>query len=108
MPRAHFTKAVIRRVSGAPASGSVSITKPDGSALGQPVYAADTGTGELGNPYSFTNGVIDFYLAVPTRVRMVITPTDSAAQAFENVDVPIPAAASAAPGFSRDFLHGGE
>ncbi len=107
MPRAHFTKAVIRRVSGAPADGTVSVTKADGTALGQTIFAADTGTTALANPFTFTNGVVDFYLDIPIRVRLVITPTDGAAQTFENVDVG-PPAAIVATGYSRDFLFGGE
>lgn len=88
MARSHFTKAVVRRVSGAPADGTVSVFKTGTSTpLDQPVFAADTGAIELANPFPFTNGLVEFYLGTPERVRLVITPTGSTAQTFDNNDV---------------------
>lgn len=92
MPRAHFNKAVIRRVSGAPTDGTVAVTKASGAALTQTIYAADTGATALTSPFAFTNGVIDFFLDVPERVKLVITPNGASAQTFDAVDVPAPAA----------------
>lgn len=97
MPRAHFTKAVIRRVSGAPAEGTVAVYRNGTTTpLTQPLYAGDTGTATLANPFSFANGQVEFYLQAPERVRVAITPTDSATQNFDNVDVSAPASLSLA------------
>lgn len=88
MARSHFTKAVIRRVSGAPADGTVSVFKTGtNTPLDQKVYAAGAGAVELANPFPFTNGLVDFFLDQPERVRLVITPTGSTAQTFDNNDV---------------------
>lgn len=94
MPRAHFTKAVVRRVSGAPADGTFEVYKADGTVLTQTIYSADTGVTALVNPIPFSNGIIDFFLDTPERVRLVITPSGSTAQNFDNVDVPAPAGPS--------------
>lgn len=88
MPRAYFSKAVIRRVSGAPADGTVAVYKNGTiTPLSQIVYAADTGTTALPQPFNFTNGLVEFFLDLPERVRLVITPTGSPSQTFDNVDV---------------------
>lgn len=88
MARAYFSKAVIRRVSGAPADGTVSVYKTGTNVpLDQPVYAADTGSTVLADPFPFTNGLVEFYLEQPERVRLAITPTGSPTQTFDNVDV---------------------
>jgi len=96
MPRAHFTKAVIRRVSGAPADGSVAVHENGTlTPIAQLLYTSDTGTATLPNPFTFAQGQIDFYLDKPQRVRVVVTPSGSAAQTFDDVDVDEPANLSA-------------
>lgn len=104
MPRAHFTKAVIRRVSGTPAEGSVGVfVNGSSTPYPAPLFVDDTSATTLANPLPFVNGVIEFYLDTADRVRLVITPSGATAQTFDNVDVLAPAG-PARRGFARDFL----
>lgn len=94
MARAHLTRAIVRKVSGTPADGSCQVYEPGTTTpIAQTLYQGDTGAPSYANPIAFTNGVIDFYLDVPQRVKLVITPTGGSAQTFDNVDVPSPASA---------------
>lgn len=87
--RAHLNKAIIRKVSGTPADGSVQVYEPGGTTpLVQTMYVGDTGVTARANPFTFATGVIEFYLDTPQRVKLVITPTGGSAQTFDNVDVP--------------------
>ncbi len=89
MARARFSKAVIRRVSGVPADGTVEVfDNTTATRVTDTLFAADTGPDALPNPFSFTAGLVEFYLDSPRRVRLVITPNGAAAQTFDNVDVP--------------------
>lgn len=92
MPRAHFTKQVIRKVSGAPADGSVQVyLAGTNTVLDQTIYSADSGVGTRANPFDFTDGVVDFFLDRPARIKLVITPTGGVAQTHDYLDVPEPA-----------------
>ncbi|MFD7835581.1 hypothetical protein [Streptomyces sp. NPDC059761] len=41
--------------------------------LSQPLYAGPTGSAQLSNPHIATDGVIDFWLDVPSRVSVLVT-----------------------------------
>lgn len=91
MSRAHLSKAVVRRVSGVPADGTVAVkiagTTTDYAGT---LYADGTSGTTLSNPFSFTNGQIDFFTVSGGRVKLIITPTGSSAQTFDDVDIPLP------------------
>lgn len=80
--RSHLSKAVLRKVSGAPSGGACAVYA--GTPIGNVTtlstatlyaYADPTNTLTLANPFSFTQGQLDFYTAMPARVNLVITPT---------------------------------
>ena len=98
--RAHLSKAVIRKVSGAPSGGTCAVYAdiPEGNTttlLSVPLFASPDPANSLtiANPFTFASGVVDFYLALPTRVNLVVTPTPVAPavvgnpQTFFAVDV---------------------
>lgn len=103
MARAHFTKQIIRKVSGAPADGSVQVYLAGTSTvLNQTIYSADSGVATRANPFDFTAGVIDFFLDKPARIKLVITPTGGTAQTFDHLDVDAPAEVRSA--YARHYL----
>lgn len=80
--RAHLSKAVIRKVSGAPSGGTCAVyaDSPEGNVttlLPVPLYFSPDPANTLliSNPFTFSQGVVDFYLALPIRVNLVVTPT---------------------------------
>lgn len=93
MARAHLNKAIIRKTSGLPSDGSCQVYEPGTTTpLAQTIYVGDTGVTARANPFTFTAGVIDFFLDVPQRVKLAITPSGGAEQIFDNIDVAPPAA----------------
>lgn len=86
--RAHLTKGIVRTVSGGPASGQVRVLVAGGTEdIGVPIYSGPTGSSTRSNPFTFSNGVIDFYLEDAMRVKLVVTPAGGTAQTFDDVDV---------------------
>lgn len=55
------------------------------------IYAASSGSTELSQPITYSDGTIEFYLAAPRRVRIGVTPPGSGEFFLEDVDVPVPA-----------------
>lgn len=51
------------------------------------IYGSDTGTDVLTNPHVSNTGVIDFYLDLPTRVRIGVVQGGLPEQFYEDVDV---------------------
>lgn len=49
------------------------------------LYTTDTGSGTLTNPFTCTDGVVEFYLTTPQRVRLGYTPPGGVEQ-FATVD----------------------
>lgn len=100
--RAHLTKQVIRKVSGTPSDGACEVFDAGTNThISGTIYSADTGAGARTNPFNFTGGVVDFFLAQAARVKLVITPTGGAAQTFDNTDVPAP---PGRPPYARHYL----
>lgn len=94
--RAHLSKAVVRVASGAPASGSCQVYYA-GTTTAVPaaqLFAGATGATTLANPFSFTNGLIEFFTDSPMRVKLVVTPTGGSAQTFDQIDIQLPADAA--------------
>lgn len=93
MPRAHLNKSIIRKTSGLPADGSCRVYEPGTTTdIAQTIFVGDTGATPRANPFTFTAGVLDFYLDTPQRVKLVVTPSGGSAQTFEDIDVAAPAA----------------
>lgn len=90
--RAHLSKAVVRVASGAPASGTceVQVAGTTTDVAAGSLFADALSATTLANPFSFSNGLIEFFMATPQRVKLVITPTGGSVQTFDQVDVPVP------------------
>jgi hypothetical protein len=80
--RSHLVKSVLRKVTGAPTGGSCTVYEdvPEGNTTSPtaiPLYSAPdlTNASVLPNPFTFTNGQVDFYTQYPVRLNIVILPT---------------------------------
>lgn len=92
MARAHLRKGVIRKVSGAPTGGTCEVLDVGtGVATTEPLYTTADGVTTLPNPFTFTDGVVDFYVDGPKRVHLAITPDGGTLQTFLNEDIQAPA-----------------
>lgn len=91
--RAHLIKPVVD-IEGNLQSGEavlVRVLQPGTEEdLDATLYSADSGVDFHPNPISVANGVIDFYLSVPTRVRLGVTIGEAPEQFHEDVDVLMP------------------
>lgn len=86
--RPHFRQAIVRKVSGAPADGTVRVNvNRTGTLYAGPIYQGPEGAATYPNPVPFSGGTIDFYLSEPERLRLVITPIGGDAQVYDDVDV---------------------
>lgn len=86
MARAHV-RQVLQNPDGSVLTGAEVRVLEDGSLvlLPQQLYTTDTGTTTLTNPFTCTDGVVEFYLDVPARVRLGYTPPGGVEQ-FATVD----------------------
>lgn len=94
--RAHLSKAVVRVASGAPASGSCQVYYA-GTTTAVPaaaLYADASSATTLANPFSFSNGLIEFFTDGPLRVKLAVTPTGGSVQTFDQIDIPFPSDAA--------------
>lgn len=91
--RAHLYRPVLDSAGNIRTNVAVRILVPGtNTSLSETIYRTNEGTDSLGSqPINFPNGVIDFYLALPKRVRLGITAGAGAEVFFEDVDVLIPA-----------------
>ena len=91
MSRAHFNRAIVDPEGNLLPGCSVRvIDSSDGTTtLADTLYADDTTSAMHANPFVATDGVIDFYLATPRRVRLGITRTEPGSIEYyiEDMDV---------------------
>jgi hypothetical protein len=86
MARAHV-RQVLQNPDGSVLTGAEVRVLQDGSLtlISQTLYTDDTGSATLTNPFTCTDGVVEFYLVVPERVRLGYTPPGGTEQ-FATVD----------------------
>lgn len=73
------------------ANATVAVNAPGtGQHIAGPLYQGKTGTATLSNPFTVTNGNVDFYLGYPQLVDLVITPASQPAIAVPSVPVTTP------------------
>lgn len=92
MTRAHISKPILDSAGNVRAGASVRVLQPGiTTAYAGILYAANQGSATRTNPFIATNGVVDFYLDTPDRVRLGVTVGMEAEVFFEDVDVLEPA-----------------
>lgn len=86
MARAHV-RQVLQNPDGSVLTGAEVRVLQDGSLtlIAQTMYTTDTGATVLTNPFTCTDGVVEFYLDIPERVRLGYTPPGGVEQ-FATVD----------------------
>lgn len=86
MARAHV-RQVLQNPDGSVLTGAEVRVLEDGSLtlLAQQLYTTDTGASALSNPFTCDDGVVEFFLDVPERVRLGYTPPGGVEQ-FATVD----------------------
>jgi len=89
MARAHFYKAVQDAQGNLVGDISVRVlTAGTTDLISDTLYQYDSpDVSTLPNPFTDSDGVIDFYLTTPLRVDVEVTATGSPVTLFENVDV---------------------
>ena len=99
MTRAHISKPILDAAGNVRSGASVRVLQPGTTTpLTGPLFAADMGSSTVTNPFIAANGVVDFYLDTPQRVRIGVTVGQEGEVFFEDVDVPEPAAADSGGG----------
>lgn len=85
---AHYTRPVTDQQGNLLPDIQATVYQPNSTTVINAVLYADAaGLTPLTNPYVFSNGIIDFYLAVPQRVRIGINQGNQPVQYYEDVDV---------------------
>lgn len=88
MPRAHLYKVLTDDAGNVLSNVSVSVLTPGTATLiTETMYTADTGGATVVNPFTVTDGVVDFYLDDEKRVRLGVFQTGMEEVFFDNVDV---------------------
>ncbi|MGW9067890.1 hypothetical protein ACWGQT_00360 [Streptomyces yangpuensis] len=86
--RAHFNRPLTDRLGNQIDEAQVRLLVPGGTApIPQTVYLEATGGLTRTNPWSITNGEVDFFLDNPARVQVGITVTGSPEEFWDNIDV---------------------
>lgn len=86
--RAHYTRPVTDEAGNLLPNVQVTVFQPGTTTLITDVlYTTDAGSGVLTNPWVASNGIIDFYLDTPQRVRVGTIQGGLAIQYAEDVDV---------------------
>lgn len=86
--RAHFTRPVTDDQGSLLPNAQVSVFEPGTiTYISEVLYASDTGSDVLTNPYISDTGVVDLYLDEPMRVRIGIVQGGLPMQFFEDVDI---------------------
>jgi len=71
--RAHLFRPITDREGNLLYNAAVTVREVNYSvAIGQPLYAGPTGDDQLANPFTATNGVIDFWLDTPQRMSVLV------------------------------------
>ena len=97
--RSHLIKTVLRKVTGAPSGGTCAVYEdvPEGNVstlTTVPLYSSPIFTNNtiLANPFTFSQGQVDFYTQFPIRLNLVVTPdpiapaTVGVPQTFYSID----------------------
>lgn len=85
--RAHFQKPVQDALGNLLPGGQVTVSTPVGSPLTVPLYTTRSGGGTHGNPYTSTDGIIDFYLNDPQFVQIAYEVPGLDPYTFDSVPV---------------------
>jgi hypothetical protein len=75
MARAHVYKVLINTDGSVLTGASVQVNDDSGSATPQTLYANETGGTTKTNPFTADVGIVEFWLANPERLSIVVTPT---------------------------------
>lgn len=86
--RAHFYRLVVDSQGNLLSDITVRVLEPGTTdPLAVPIYADGDTLTAMANPFTASNGVINFYLDQPRRVRLGITQGSVPEQFYENIDV---------------------
>lgn len=88
MPRAHFSRPVQDASGDVQLNAVVRVLQPGTTTpITDTIYAAATGGTTRTNPFTYTDGVISFYLDTPQQVRLGVTIGAAPEVFFDDVDV---------------------
>lgn len=92
MPRAHVVKTLRTPTGDLITGATISVLTANGATqIEESLYTAAAGNEVYSNPFVSVTGIVDFYLALPTRVRLKVTlANDGGDVFFEDVDVLVP------------------
>jgi hypothetical protein len=86
--RAHLYKTIADSHGEVPATATIALYQAGTATLiSDTIYNTDVGSGTLSNPFTAINGIVDFYLNTPQRVRIGVTLPSQSEQYLEDVDV---------------------
>lgn len=108
--RAHFNRPILDQSGNTVLDASVRVLQPDVSPLvpiTATLYADDTSTNTLPNPFTVTGGVVDFYLLAPERVTIGVTVGSLPEQLWNDLDVSAVGVDSLHPGTGTDSVQVG-
>lgn len=88
MPRAHFYGVAQDPAGNAIENSVIRVLQPGSTnIIAAPIYPSDTDVTAMTNPFPTVSGQISFYIDVPQRVRLGITPPSAAERFIEDIDV---------------------
>lgn len=91
MPRAHLYRTITDNAGNLRPGGVVRVLYPRTTdEITEALYPNDTDTTPLPNPFTSVDGVIDFYMEQPFRVRIGIKFPNESERFFNDVDVMLP------------------
>lgn len=91
MARAHLYKPIQDGAGNLRPGAVVRVLEPGSlDEVPVPLYVADSGPNTIPNPFTSDDGLIDFYLDQPRRVRIGVRSGGGDEQFFENIDVLLP------------------
>lgn len=90
MARAHLFRPITDREGNLLYGAAVTVRETNYSVpIGQALYASETGSDVLANPFVTPNGVIDFWLDVPQRVSILVQ-SENVDDILVYLDAPVP------------------
>jgi hypothetical protein len=88
--RAHFYKPIQNLAGDVQPNAVVRVLQPGTTTpITEQIFVGPSGSTEYSQPISFANGIVDFYLDAPKRVRLGVTLPTQAEVFFEDVDVAV-------------------
>lgn len=98
MTRAHFSRPILEMAGHGVGGDDVEVALLTGASVAiyqpgtttpitPPLFISNTGSTTITNPFVCTTGIIDFYLDIPQRVRLGITPVGESETLVEDQDV---------------------